>query len=110
MLKLMKDCYRFPSGPAGDGNVYGELAIQRGLERRARQRKLLVDAAHFGVEVRICVYQPARPSQAAGVLGAGGTDGPGAPADQDSSRFRPARPAPQCRVPDYAELGLSKLV
>jgi site-specific recombinase XerD len=43
MLKLMKDCYRFPSGSGVDGNVYGELTIKRGLKRRARKRKLLVD-------------------------------------------------------------------
>jgi len=43
MLKLMKDCYRFPSGSGADGNVYGELTIKRGLKRRARKRKLLVD-------------------------------------------------------------------
>jgi integrase len=43
MLMLMKDCYRLLPGPDSDGKVYGEVTVKRGLKRRARRRKLLVD-------------------------------------------------------------------
>jgi integrase len=43
MLMLMKDCYRLLPAPGSDGKVYGEVTVKRGLKRRARRRKLLVD-------------------------------------------------------------------
>ena len=43
MLLLMKDCYRVRQAPETDGKIYGEVTIKRGLKRRARKRKLLVD-------------------------------------------------------------------
>ncbi len=43
MLMLMKDCVRFFPAPLDDANVCGELTIKRGLKRRARKRKLVID-------------------------------------------------------------------
>jgi integrase len=43
MLKLMKDCVRFHSEPIADTKICGELIIKRGLKRRARKRKLVID-------------------------------------------------------------------
>jgi site-specific recombinase XerD len=43
MLMLMKDCYRLLPQPDDDGKVYSEVLVKRGLKRRARRRKLLVD-------------------------------------------------------------------
>lgn len=43
MLMLMKDCYRRLPAPDHDGKIYGEVIVKRGLKRRARRRKLLVD-------------------------------------------------------------------
>src|SRR5260370_3555155 len=43
MLKLMKDCVRFDPAHHGNGNAPGELIIKRGLKRRARKRKLVID-------------------------------------------------------------------
>ena len=43
MLKLMKDCVRIRSNQPDELKVYGELTIKRGLKRRARKRKLLVN-------------------------------------------------------------------
>ncbi len=43
MLKLMKDCVRFGPAHQGNGKNSGELAIKRGLKRRARKRKLVID-------------------------------------------------------------------
>ena len=43
MLELMKDCYRICAEPGADGKLYGEVTIKRGLKRRARRRKLLVE-------------------------------------------------------------------
>ncbi len=43
MLKLMKDCVRFDPAHQGNGNAPGELIIKRGLKRRARKRKLVID-------------------------------------------------------------------
>ena len=43
MLQLMKDCVRFHRVHQGNGKVLGELTIKRGLKRRARKRKLVVD-------------------------------------------------------------------
>ena len=43
MLKLMKDCVRFYAPASDEGTVSGELIIKRGLKRRARKRKLLID-------------------------------------------------------------------
>ena len=45
MLMLMKDCVRFHPEPLDDANVCGELTIKRGLKRRARKRKLVIDPA-----------------------------------------------------------------
>jgi integrase len=43
MLKLMKDCVRLHSEQHADGKICGELIIKRGLKRRARRRKLVID-------------------------------------------------------------------
>ena len=43
MLKLMKDCVRLHSEQREDGKICGELIIKRGLKRRARKRKLVID-------------------------------------------------------------------
>jgi integrase len=43
MLKLMKDCVHFFPEPLEDQSVCGELTIKRGLKRRARKRKLVID-------------------------------------------------------------------
>jgi integrase len=43
MLKLMKDCVRFRPEQGADGKICGELIIKRGLKRRARKRKLVID-------------------------------------------------------------------
>jgi len=43
MLKLMKDCVRLHSEQRADGKICGELIIKRGLKRRARKRKLVID-------------------------------------------------------------------
>jgi hypothetical protein len=43
MLMLMKDCYRLLPAPHSDGKVYREVTVKRGLKRRARRRKLLVE-------------------------------------------------------------------
>jgi len=43
MLMLMKDCVRFNPEPLEDASVCGELTIKRGLKRRARKRKLVID-------------------------------------------------------------------
>ena len=43
MLKLMKDCVRLDSEQRAEGKICGELLIKRGLKRRARKRKLVID-------------------------------------------------------------------
>ena len=43
MLKLMKDCIHFFPEPLEDPSVCGELTIKRGLKRRARKRKFVID-------------------------------------------------------------------
>jgi Phage integrase SAM-like domain len=43
MLMLMKDCVHFNPEPLEDASVCGELTIKRGLKRRARKRKLVID-------------------------------------------------------------------
>jgi integrase len=43
MLKLMKDCVRLHSEQRAEGKICGELIIKRGLKRRARKRKLVID-------------------------------------------------------------------
>ena len=43
MLKLMKDCVRLHLEHGADGKICGELIIKRGLKRRARKRKLVID-------------------------------------------------------------------
>jgi integrase len=42
MIQLMKDCYQVSAEPAPDGKLYAEVTIKRGLKRRARKRKLMV--------------------------------------------------------------------
>jgi integrase len=39
----MKDCVRLHSEQRADGKICGELLIKRGLKRRARKRKLVID-------------------------------------------------------------------
>jgi hypothetical protein len=53
MLKLMKDCVRLYEPASGDGKICGELIIKRGLKRRARKRKLLVDHEMKEVLIRL---------------------------------------------------------
>jgi integrase len=43
MLKLMKDCVRLHPDQRADRKICGELVIRRGLKRRARKRKLVID-------------------------------------------------------------------
>ncbi len=43
MLKLMKDCVRLQAEHRADGKICGEIIIKRGLKRRARKRKLVID-------------------------------------------------------------------
>jgi integrase len=43
MLQLMKDCVHLHSEQRADGKICGELIIKRGLKRRARKRKLVID-------------------------------------------------------------------
>ena len=43
MLKLMKDCVHFDPAHQDDVKKSGELTIKRGLKRRARKRKLVID-------------------------------------------------------------------
>jgi integrase len=43
MLKLMKECVRLQSEQRADGKICGELIIKRGLKRRTRKRKLVID-------------------------------------------------------------------
>jgi integrase len=53
MLKLMKDCVRFYEPISAEEKICGELIIKRGLKRRARKRKLLVDREMKDVLVRL---------------------------------------------------------
>jgi hypothetical protein len=53
MLKLLKDCVHFFPRPLEDEQVCGELMIKRGLKRRARKRKLIVDREMQEVLVRL---------------------------------------------------------
>ena len=59
MLKLMKDCVRFHRVHQGNGKVLGELTIKRGLKRRARKRKLVVDREMKAVLERLMKRQTA---------------------------------------------------
>ncbi len=43
MLQLMKDCVRLHSEQRADARICGELIIKRGLKRRARKRRLVID-------------------------------------------------------------------
>ena len=56
MLKLMKDCVRFDPARQGNGKASGELTIKRGLKRRARKRKLVIDREMKAVLEQL-VYQ-----------------------------------------------------
>ncbi len=53
MLKLMKDCVRLHSEQRADRKICGELIIKRGLKRRARKRKLVIDHEMKGVLERL---------------------------------------------------------
>ena len=44
-MLMLKDCVRFYPEPLDDPSVCGELTIKRGLKRRARKRKLVIDPA-----------------------------------------------------------------
>jgi len=44
MLMPMKDCVELYPARLEDGSVCGELTIKRDLKRRARKRKLVIDA------------------------------------------------------------------
>ena len=91
MLKLMKDCVRFHRVQRADGKVFGELTIKRGLKRRARKRKLVIDREMKAVLERLmkrsdCEYVFTSPQDPAKPLGAVGTrraDGTAAQKDQD---------------------------
>ena len=43
MLKPMKDCVRLHLDECAERKICGELLIKRGLKRRARKRKLVID-------------------------------------------------------------------
>jgi len=43
MLMLMKDCVRLHWEQSAEGKICGELIINRGLKRRARKRRLVID-------------------------------------------------------------------
>ena len=40
---IKRDCVRLHSEQRADGKICGELIIKRGLKRRARKRKLVID-------------------------------------------------------------------
>lgn len=93
--------YRSPEQRA-DGKICGELIIKRGMKRRARKRKLVIDHemkevlkrllkdSQFGYVFTI----PQDPTKPLGALYPGGTDKPGTKKDQDPSRCWHARSAP----------------
>src|SRR5580658_3067457 len=58
MLKLMKDCVVLHSEQHADGKICGELIIKRGLKRRARKRKLVIDREMKEVLERILEKSP----------------------------------------------------
>jgi hypothetical protein len=84
MPKLMKDCVRFHPERRADRQICGELIIKRGLKRRARKRKLVIDHEMLEVLERLlkdsdCDHvftKSARPNQASRALGAGRIDWP----------------------------------
>src|SRR5271169_3346843 len=74
MLKLMKDCVRLHSKQRADGKICGELIIKRGLKRRARKRKLVIDHEMKEVLERLlkesqCDYVFTRPQDPTKPLG-----------------------------------------
>jgi len=75
MLKLMKDCVVFhPQRQQSDGKICGELIIKRGLKRRARRRKLVIDREMKVVLERLlqnsgCAYVFSSPQDPAKPLG-----------------------------------------
>ena len=101
MLKLMKDCVRFHSEQRADGKICGELIIKRGLKRRARKRKLVIDHEMKEVLERLlkdskCDYvftSPQDPTKPLGPWVLEEQIGQVRKEDQDSSRCRPARSA-----------------
>ena len=83
MLKLMKDCVLLPSEPSSgrnaDRKITGELLIKRGLKRRARKRKLVIDREMKEVLKRLlkqsqCDYVFTSPQDPAKPLGPGGLE------------------------------------
>jgi hypothetical protein len=76
MLKLMKDCVCFYSEQLADRKICGELIIKRGLKRRARKRKLVIDHDEGGtrmvserLRVRLYLHESTRPDKASRYLG-----------------------------------------
>ncbi len=74
MLKLMKDCVRFDHAHQGNGINSGELTIKRGLKRRARKRKLVIDREMKAVLEQLvkqsdCEYVFTSPQDSAKPLG-----------------------------------------
>ncbi len=74
MLQLMKDCVRLDPARPGNGKTSGELTIKRGLKRRARKRKLLIDREMKAVLERLikesdCDYVFTSPQDRAQPLG-----------------------------------------
>jgi len=49
MIQLRRDCYRVFAEPGADGKPYGEVTVKRGLKRRARKRKLVVQGEAKGI-------------------------------------------------------------
>ena len=65
MLKLMKDCVRLHPAHQGNGKASGELTIKRGLKRRARKRKLVIDREMKAVSIGSSISQTASTSSPA---------------------------------------------
>lgn len=101
MLKLMKDCVRLHADHRADREICGELIVKRGLKRRARKRRLVVDHEMKGVLERLlkdskCDFvftMSTRRDKGFRALGVGRTNRPDAEEDQDASRCWPARSA-----------------
>jgi integrase len=53
MLELMRDCVRLHSDERADPKICGELIMKRGLKRRARKRRLVIDHEMKGVLERL---------------------------------------------------------
>ncbi len=98
MLKLMKDCVRFDPAHQGNGKASGDLTIKRGLKRRARKRKLVIDREIKTVLERLmaqsdCEYvftSPQDPAKPLGPWVLERADGAAAQKDQDARGRGPA--------------------